>query len=144
LDFRRIKLQKWNDLVACAQDEDPDSIIRLAPFAGDSKARVEIKKNQKLWVLAGKKGKPLMAPLEPLGPGERYELMIEHLDDTKPLSFAECIGFAHHCRSLRLDRSKEPIFCIFRPKINRDEGNSTATSTESGICISARIGSAST
>lgn len=142
LKFRSIRLKKWNEFVAREQAKDPESIIALPEFAGDSKATVEIKKNQKLWVLTGKKGKPLFGPLEPLGPGEGYELFIQYLDEREPLSFAECIGFAYHSRALKL-RKGESIFCIFKPNIKSEKDSSTMTSTDSGMCMSARIGSES-
>jgi hypothetical protein len=131
LEFKKITKADWDALVREARKKDEDSITDTITFAGEVIATINLKKGEKFWITHGRKNEKLFEPLEP---GKNYEVMVKYSDIKKPVSFADCLGFAHHCKALKLEKD-ETVFGIFGPRIIKGFG----PITPGGCCRCARI-----
>lgn len=120
----------WADFVRDAKRKDPESIKELPKFASEALLNLALEPGLALSVTGGKGGKELFPNLKF---GNKYQIEITYQDNKPPKHLAECIGFAHHCKSLRLP-AKSPIYGLFRVRFKGLGGR-----TPSACCFIARV-----
>jgi hypothetical protein len=107
----RISETEWDKLVAHKQEQDPESLARLSPFAKDVLVTIEMEEGQNFRITSND-GKLTVGPL-PFKSGENYDVEIKFLDAAPLTRLKDCIGFAHHSEAVKPDGSA--TYAIFRP-----------------------------
>src|SRR5262245_37449043 len=114
-DFKDVSFylddEEWNEMVARKRDRDPESVVKLSPFAKDVMLSIEMEEGQN-FNITSKDGKLRIDPL-PFKRGENYDVDIKYLD-TGPLTrLKDCIGFAHHSEAVKPEGGA--TYSLFRP-----------------------------
>jgi hypothetical protein len=102
---------EWDELIARKRGHDPESVVKLNPFAKDVIVSIEMDEGQSFKIIS-EDGKLKIGPL-PFKSGENYDVDIKFLDAGPLTCLNDCIGFAHHSEAVKPDGSV--TYAIFRP-----------------------------
>jgi hypothetical protein len=102
---------EWDKLISQKRDRDPDSAVKLSPFAKEVIVSIEMEEGQN-FNITSEDGKLKVGSL-PFKRGENYDVDIKYSDSSPLTMLKECMGFAHHSDAVKPDGGV--TYSIFRP-----------------------------